>query len=289
MYRSIQPKTGLPATGIGLRTRHYNAFRSRRPELPFIEVHAENHLAGGMMRRMLHELRPDYAISLHCVGMSIGSSTLDAAHVKRIRTLVDDIDPLLVSDHLSVSVLDGVYTNDLFPLAYTEEALDLACLHVDQVQSLLGRQLLVENPSRYFSYAHSTISEPQFLEALAERTGCGLLCDVNNVYVTALNEGQDPLAALVAFPSRHVRELHLAGHDKVQVGADTILIDTHDRPVCADVWRLFETAGAFFEGAPALVEWDSELPELEVLLEEAARADAIRNISKRKVTHAAAR
>lgn len=240
------------------------------------------------MRQALFGVRCDYQISLHCVGLSLGSIQFDTAHAARIRRLVDDIDPALVSDHLSVSTLDGVYSNDLLPLPYTQDALDLMVQHVDQAQTVLGRQMLIENPSRALSWAHSTIPEHEFLAQLAQRTGCGLLCDVNNIFVSAMNQGADPLASLLSFPARYVREIHLAGHDTVELEGYPIRIDTHDRPVCADVWTLFEHACDLFGDQPVLVEWDSELPELPILLDEARRAAHTKSRLTHEVAHAAA-
>lgn len=264
-----------PATGIGLRSKHIRDFETFRPDLPFVEIHAENHLCGGAMRQVLHRLRRDYDISMHCVGMSLGSAILDKDHIARIKSLVDEIEPFLVSDHLSVSTVGSVYTNDLLPVPYTEEALDRFCAHVDEAQELLGRQILIENPSRYLSYAHSTLSDEEFLGAVARRTGCGLLCDVNNIFVTARNGGRDPHSALAAFPMAHVREFHLAGHDTVVAASRTTRIDTHDRPVCDEVWEFFESA-CLSACAPTLIEWDNDLPELEVLLGEAGKARTVR-------------
>ncbi|MEQ1755904.1 MAG: DUF692 domain-containing protein [Micropepsaceae bacterium] len=278
-----------PVVGIGLRSKHFRTFDALRPALPFVEVHAENHLAGGEMRRFLHDVRKDYEISVHCVGISVGSVTLDENHIKRIRCLIDEIDPFLVSDHLSISQLGAVYTNDLLPLPYTEESLRLVCSHVDEVQILLGREILIENPSRYISYAHSTISEGEFLDALARRTGCGLLCDVNNIFVTARNERRDPIEALMAFPHTHVRQFHLAGHDTVTLDGGRVCIDTHDRAVCQEVWDLFGAACERTRGVPTLIEWDNNLPELEVLLDEAAKASAHQRYAASRSLHAAAR
>jgi uncharacterized protein (UPF0276 family) len=275
-----------PAIGIGLRSKHIRDFEALRPALPFVEIHAENHLCGGAMRQVLHRLRRDYAISMHCVGMSLGSKTLDKDHIARIKSLVDEIDPFLVSDHLSISTMGAVYTNDLVPLPYSEEALSRFCAHVERAQEMLGRQLLIENPSRYVSYVHSTLTEGEFLDAVAKRTGCALLCDVNNIFVTARNEGQDPQAALAAFPMAHVREFHLAGHDTVVGASGTVRIDTHDRPVCEEVWHLFEQACRSAR-APALIEWDNDLPELGVLLGQAAEARAIRAKVERERADAA--
>lgn len=260
-------------TGIGLRSKHVADFLALRPALGFVEVHTENHLCGGAMRRVLHNVRADYDISFHCVGLSIGSAgDLDRRHLLSVRTLIDEIDPFLVSDHLSVSMLGGVYTNDLLPLPYTEESLSLVCCHIETIQESLGRQILIENPSRYFAYRHSTISEGAFIAELVAKTGCGLLLDVNNVYVTACNMGEDPLSAMREFPAEAVKEMHLAGHDTIVEAGETLRIDTHDRIVCDDVWRLFGVATELVGRAPTLIEWDDDLPELDVLLGEATKA-----------------
>jgi len=274
--------------GIGLRTKHFSDFMALRPDVPYVEVHAENHLGGGAMRKALRDVRQSHEISLHCVGLSIGSTRFDETHALRIRQLAEEIEPVLVSDHLSLSTLEGRYSNDLLPLPYTEEALDVACTHVRQAQDILGRQILIENPSRYLSWTHSTIAEHDFLEALAVRTGCALLCDINNIYVTARNEGLDPLSCLLAFPAKHIREVHLAGHDTVKVEGHVMRIDTHDRPVCGDVWDLFRAAQNIFGTQPTLIEWDSELPSIDVLLAEAGRATSIMTDSTEGLIHAAA-
>ncbi|MBI1211325.1 MAG: DUF692 family protein [Alphaproteobacteria bacterium] len=263
------------ATGIGLRTPHLREFLALRPPVPFVEVHTENHLCRGVMREALHDVRKSHDISFHCVGMSIGSAQgIDRAHLLAIRELVDEIDPMLVSDHLSMSTLDGTFTNDLLPLPYTEEALDHVAAQVDAVQTLLKRQILIENPSRYFSYRHSTLDEGSFMTELTRRTSCGLLLDVNNVFVTASNTGEDPVKLLRQYPLDAVGEMHLAGHDTVGSAGKALRIDTHDRPVCDDVWQLFAAAAAHTR-APALIEWDNELPTLDVLLSEASKANRI--------------
>lgn len=275
-------------TGIGLRTPHLREFLALRPPVPFVEIHTENHLCRGVMREALHDVRQSHAVSFHCVGISLGSAKgVDRAHLLAIRELVDEIEPFLVSDHLSVSMLEGTYTNDLLPLPYTEEALDLVALHIDEVQTLLKRQILIENPSRYFGYRHSTFSEGAFLTELTRRTGCALLLDVNNVFVTASNTGEDPAAVLRQYPLDAVGEMHLAGHDTIRSAGKPLRIDTHDRPVCDGVWRLFADAAAQSGGAPALIEWDNDLPKLDVLLNEARKADGI-TTQARSTQHALA-
>jgi len=258
--------------GIGLRAPHIAAFQALRPAVSFVEVHAENHLGGGFMRRALHDIRRDYPISLHCVGLSIGSAEgVDENHLLRVRTLADEIDPFLISDHLSVAKLAGVYANDFIPLPYSREALWLAARHIDRIQECLGRAILVENPSHYIAYAGVEMDEGEFLTTLASRTGCQILCDVNNIYVSARNLGRDPHAELAQFPAGAIAEIHVAGHATEEDGG--LLIDSHDRPACDDVLALYATAKKRFGDVPSLFEWDSALPGLEVLLGEARRME----------------
>jgi uncharacterized protein (UPF0276 family) len=260
------------SAGIGLRAPHVAAFQALRPYVPFIEIHTENHLCGGTMRSVLHDLRPDYPISLHCVGLSIGSAHgIDREHLKRVRVLADEIDAYLVSDHLSAANLAGLYTNDLIPIPLVEETLRLATAHVDLVQETIGRQMLVENPSVYVGFSQNELDEGTFLSELARRTGCGILCDVNNIFVTASNRGTSPHDSLARFERAAVKEIHLAGHATEEDENGTVLIDTHDRRACNEVLALYASAVEQFDDVPALVEWDSELPELSVLLDEAAR------------------
>jgi uncharacterized protein (UPF0276 family) len=258
--------------GIGLRAPHIGRFLALRPPVPFVEVHTENHLCGGPMRRVLRELRDDYAISLHCVGLSIGSTGgVDEEHLARVAALTRETEPRFVSDHLSASVFAGVYSNDLVTVPYTEETLALATAHVLRIQDVLGRTILVENPSRYVTWRAADMHEGEFLGALAQATGCGILCDVNNIYVSARNFGLDAHEELSRYPAAAVGELHIAGHATEEDDAGTLLIDTHDRRPCDAVLALFAEAQARFD-APALLEWDTALPELEELLLEAKRA-----------------
>jgi uncharacterized protein (UPF0276 family) len=271
--------------GIGLRAPHIARFLALRPAVPFVEVHTENHLCGGPMRRALHALRPDYGVSLHCVGLSIGSAApLDEEHLARIAVLAREIEPLFVSDHLSASVFAGLYSNDLVPVPYTEEMLALAVEHVQRIQEVLGRAILVENPSRYVAWRASSLHEGEFLAELAQAAGCGVLCDVNNIYVSAKNFGRDPFDELSRFPAAAVRELHIAGHATEADDAGALLIDTHDRKPCDDVLKLYAEARTRFGGVPGLLEWDAELPELEDLLAEAER---IGRAADRRFAHAA--
>jgi uncharacterized protein (UPF0276 family) len=267
---------GLPArAGIGLRSPHVAEVLATRPALPWLEVHPENYLGGGPEVRALHAIRQDYPVSFHAVGLSVGSADgVDRWHLGRIRGLVDRIEPALVSEHLAWSQAGGAYLNHLLPLPYTEESLAAICRNVDEVQTALGRRVLIENPSGYLRFASSTIPEAEFLAELASRTGCGLLCDVNNVYVTARNLGLDPVAYLAALPSAAVGEIHLAGHSVNDADGQTLLIDDHGSPVPPAVWALYERALRRFGAVPTLVEWDTDIPPLEVLLAEARQADA---------------
>jgi uncharacterized protein (UPF0276 family) len=213
-------------------------------------------------------------VGLHGVGLSLGSAEgLDPRHLARLSRLLDEFQPALVSEHLSWSVAGGSYLNDLLPLPYTEEALDLVCRNVAQAQEALGRRLLLENPSSYLRFRHSTIPEAEFLAAIQARSGCGLLLDVNNVYVSARNHGLDALAYLRALPAGAVGEIHLAGHARRQVGAEILLIDDHGSAVPAPVWQLYEAALALVGPCPTLIEWDTDIPALPVLLAEATKAD----------------
>jgi uncharacterized protein len=247
-----------------------------RPAVAWFEVHAENYTGSGPALRALQDIRRDYPIALHGVGLSLGSAeALDERHLARLRRLVDRIEPMLVSEHLAWSVADGVYFNHLLPLPYTEESLDVVSRHIGQAQDALQRRLLIENPSSYLRFADACTSEPEFLAELVRRTGCGLLCDVNNIYVTCSNFHEDPAAYLVALPLAAVSEIHLAGHACNEADGVSILIDDHGSRVAAPVWQLYEQALARFGPVPALVEWDTNLPELSVLLDEADRADRV--------------
>ena len=263
--------------GIGLRSPHVAEVLATRPALPWLEVHPENYLGGGPAARALDSLRHDYPVTFHAVGLSVGSADgVDRRHLDRIRRLVDRVEPALVSEHLAWSQVDGAYLNHLLPLPYTEESLAVVCRNVDEVQTVLGRPVLVENPSAYLRFTASTIPEAAFLAELARRTGCGLLCDVNNVHVTAQNLALDPIAYLDALPAAAVGEIHLAGHSVNDVDGRPLLIDDHGSPVGPAVWRLYEHAVRRFGAVPTLVEWDTDIPPLEVLVAEARRADARR-------------
>ena len=264
-------------TGVGLRFPHIQEVVTTRPAARWLEVHPENFIANPHARELLLEARRHYPISLHTVGVSVGSAGgIDRGHLRRVRALADSVDPCLVSGHLAWSTHDGEYLNDLLPLPYTEETLRLLIGHVDEVQDGLGRQYLIENPANYFGFADSTITEPAFLGELAERTGCGLLCDVSNVYVSAHNMGYDPYDYINKLPPGVIGELHLGGFtpepDDAIPGAE-IFIDTHADRVAEPVWALYGHALCRFGVIPTLIEWDNEIPPFATLLAEAARAD----------------
>ena len=262
--------------GVGLRAPHVAEVIAHRPPVAWFEVHAENYMTGGPALRALEEIRLIYPISLHGVGLSLGGAAgVDRGHLGRLRRLVDRIDPVLVSEHLAWSAHGGVYFNDLLPLPYTRESLAIVAANVAQAQDALGRPLLIENPSSYLRFRASTIPEAEFLAELAQRTGCRLLCDVNNLYVTGTNLGLDPIAYLDALPREAIDEFHLAGHSANDADGVTVLIDDHGSRVSEDVWSLYVEALERFGPRPTLIEWDTDVPALETLVEEARRADAL--------------
>jgi uncharacterized protein (UPF0276 family) len=260
--------------GIGLRPRHLDELAGRACAAGFFEIHAENYLGGGPSLRKLEQARADHALSVHGVGMSLGSAEgLDTRHLGRVAALVERLQPGLVSEHLAWSVVGGTYLNDLLPLPYTEESLAVVARNIDCLQTALGRTVLIENPSSYVAFTHSTIAEPEFLAALCARTGCGLLCDVNNIFVSGSNVGFDPRDYLAALPDAAIGEFHLAGHARNDADGETILIDDHGSRVTSAVWSLYRDAIARFGWRSTLIEWDTDVPALDVLIDEAARAD----------------
>lgn len=274
IHDSATADRAMMRPGIGLRAPHVDEIEAHLPALGFLEVHAENYLASDSQRRQLLRLRENYALSLHGVGLSLGSAEgIDRAHLARFRDLVRCTQPAFVSEHLSWNVIDGTYLNDLLPLPYTEEALHIVARNIDIVQDALRRTILIENPSRYLRLRHSTIAEPEFLTQLVRRTGCHLLCDVNNIHVSSRNCGEDSQAYLQGLPRAAVREYHLAGHALVRRDGAALLIDDHGAPVSAEVWALYRRALQVLGPAPVLIEWDRNLPALPTLLAEARRAD----------------
>jgi uncharacterized protein len=263
----------VAAAGIGLRAPHLRQVQDERPPIAWLEVHSENYYAdGGAALAALGRIRADYPLSLHGVGMSLGSADpLDGIHLAKLKRLVARIEPAFVSEHLCWSGVAGRHFNDLLPLPYTEESLAHVCGRVTAVQDFLGRELLVENVSSYVAFAESTIPEWEFVAAVARRTGCKLLVDVNNIYVNAVNHGFDADAYLAAMPPEAVAEIHLAGFE----ASGNCLIDTHGAPVAPDVWALYRRAIARFGPRPTLIEWDTDIPPLATLLAEAATAQSI--------------
>jgi len=267
-------RASLPAAaGIGLRAPHVREVLERRPPVAWFEVHSENYFAdGGAALAALDQVRADYPVALHGVGMSLGSvDPLDRDHLAKLARLAARIEPAAVSEHLCWSGVGGRHFNDLLPLPYTAEALAHVCARVSAVQDALGRELLVENVSAYYAFPEDEIPEYEFVAAVAARTGCRLLVDVNNVYVNARNHGIDPLAYLAAIPPAAVAEIHLAGFD----ATGPIVIDTHGAPVAPEVWALYRTAVARFGRVPTLIEWDTDIPPFAVLAREAATAQHV--------------
>jgi hypothetical protein len=266
------------AAGIGLKPEHISDILSLKPPIGFIEVHAENYMGdGGPPHRFLGLLRQLYPLSLHGVALSLGgTAALDRQHLKRLKSLIDRYQPQSFSEHLAWSTHDGVYLNDLLPLPYTERTLRQVCDHIDETQEFLGERLLLENPSTYVRFAASEIPETEFLAEIAARTGCGLLLDINNVFVSARNHGFAPEAYLAVFPMSRVGEIHLAGHvARHDTAGLPILIDSHDTPVADPVWHLFDEVIASLGPMPALIERDANVPRLPDLLAEMRFADAI--------------
>lgn len=261
-------------SGIGLRSAHYRAFFDVLPTVGFVEVHSENFFAaGGQSLRMLERVRQDYAISLHGVGLSLGSADgVNAEHIAALKRLAHRIDPFLISDHVSWGGVEGCYLNDLAPLPYTEEALAVLSRNIEVVQDALGRPILVENPSAYLAYTHSTIEEWEFMAALATKVGCKILLDINNIYVSGINLNFDAQRYLNELPPHLVGQMHLAGHANI----DGLLIDTHGTTVSDPVWDLYRQAISRFGDMPTLIEWDTDLPPFQVLLDQAQTADSLR-------------
>jgi uncharacterized protein len=269
----------LPArAGVGFKPAHFRDIVAAAQSVGFFEVHAENYMgAGGPPHAQLAALRERYALSVHGVGLSIGSmQPLDRDHLARLKALCDRYEPESFSEHLAWSSHDGVYFNDLLPLPYTRQTLAQVCEHIDEVQTALGRQMLLENPSAYVRLIDSTMPEAAFLAEVSERTGCGLLLDVNNVLVSATNYGVEPLCYLESFPLDRVKEIHLGGHDAcVDDAGAPLLIDNHGSPVANAVWRLYARVIARTGAIATLIEWDNNVPDWRTLRAEAIAAQNI--------------
>jgi uncharacterized protein (UPF0276 family) len=290
MMAGTRPRQALyeASAGVGFKPEHEEGALAGAHGVSFFEVHAENYMGeGGPPHRLLTELRTRYPLSLHGVALSIGSAgRLDREHLARLKRLIDRYQPAMFSEHLAWSTHDGVYFNDLLPLPYTAETLLCVCDHIDEAQESLGVRMLLENPSTYLAFEASALSEVEFLREIAKRTGCGLLLDVNNVYVSAINHGFEPMAYLDDFPVEQVGEIHLGGFAEDRDDLDArLLIDAHGMPVADVVWQLYRRTIARIGAVPTLVEWDNDVPPFATLAAEAARAKAemIAAIGRRRI------
>jgi uncharacterized protein (UPF0276 family) len=272
----VAPRPVPARAGIGLRSPHHEPLLRERPPVAWLEAHTENYFHdGGPGMRALERARELYPLSLHGVGLGLGSvDALDREHLARIRTAVERYEPALVSEHTCWTHVDGRHFNDLLPLPYTEEAVEHLAARVREFQDYLGRQVLIENLSAYVGFADSQLEEGEFLAAVVERSGCGLLLDVNNAFVNARNLGLDVERFFAALPAAAVQEIHLAGHSRRRVDDHELLIDDHGSAVAPEVWALYERALRRFGPVPTLIEWDTNLPPLPTLVAEAQRADA---------------
>jgi uncharacterized protein (UPF0276 family) len=275
----------IPArAGIGLKPEHMIDIMQGPPDAGWFEVHAENYMgAGGPPHRFLEWVRERFPLSVHGVGLSIGGAgPLDKAHLSRLKAVIGRYEPALFSEHLAWSTHDGAYLSDLLPVPYTVQTLAHVAAHVDEVQDALGRQILIENPSTYIAFDASELAETEFLSELTRRTGCGLLLDVNNVYVSAQNHGFDADTYIGAFPVQHVQEIHLAGFFEAEDSAgERFLIDAHDSPVRDAVWALYARAIRRTGAMPTLIEWDNDIPPLATLVAQATKADALAMMQER--------
>jgi len=264
--------------GLGLRKPHYADFLETDVPVDFVEVISENFMvAGGRPRHILRKVRERHPVALHGVSLSVGSAHgIDADYLVRLHALVDEVEPLFVSDHLSWSRVPGFNSHDLLPLPYTAEALEVVCANLGRAQDVLGRTMLIENPSSYLAFAQSEMTEWEFLKAVSDRTGCGLLLDVNNIHVSAVNHGFDPVAYVAGLPLDRVRQIHLAGHSR----GETLLIDTHDKPVPPPVWALFAHVMDRVGPVAVMIERDDDIPPLGDLLEE---LDVARTVTSRRL------
>jgi len=268
----------LPAkTGIGLKPEHVDEILETRPPISFLEIHAENYMApGGPPHKWLTELRQHYPLSVHGVGLSLGGDEpLDEDHLEALAGVVDRYCPEQVSEHLAWCKIDGTYLNDLLPLPYTPHSLQVVCDHVNQTQDRLQRRILMENPAATLSFEESSIPEAEFLTEMVQRTGCGILLDVNNLYVSAENVGIDIPHYLKTIPKDAIGEIHLAGHHVRKIGNTQIRIDDHGSTVCPEVWDLYHTVTRKIGRRPTLIEWDTDVPTLDILLGQARIADTV--------------
>lgn len=285
------PDAPSRAAGIGLRAAHYQDILEEKPAAGWIEVHPENYFGGGLHRHYLSKAREFYPLSLHGVGLSLGADQpVDETHLRRFKELIDLFAPFHVSEHVSWSASGNAHLNDLLPLPYTQETLRRLCENIDRAQTFFGRTILVENPSTYLSFMIDEMPEYDFLNEIARKTGCGLLLDVNNIYVQSVNHGVDPYAYINAVDMKAVGEIHLAGHTERAFDDGVILVDTHNRPVRDEVWALYEHTIKRRGSVPTLIEWDGDIPSLDVLIAESDKAQRIMDRLARQegIAHAAA-
>lgn len=270
MTNSVSSLNTSAKVGVSLKRSYYEGVLEDKPIIDFFEVHSENYMCkGGSSLAWLEAIRDFYPISLHGVSLSLGTAQdLDKGHLEKLKDLIQRIDPFLVSDHLSWSIIHGTYLNDLLPIPYTQESLEVISDHISEAQDFLGRPLLIENPSSYLYFPQNEYSEPQFLTKLVQKTGCKLLLDVNNIYVSSHNNSFDPTAYLEELPLNSIEEIHLAGHNR----GDQFYIDTHGCRVQVEVWDLYKKTLKRFGNIPTLIEWDDNIPKFSVLLEEAEKA-----------------
>ncbi|SMN16147.1 Uncharacterized protein conserved in bacteria, NMA0228-like [uncultured Candidatus Thioglobus sp.] len=262
--------------GIGLRHQHLQQVIDEKPNINWFEVHSENFFYDNLASYQLEQIAQNYPISLHGIGLSLGSGdVLDKNHLHKLKTAVDRFSPDLISDHLSWSSINGHYLNDLLPVPYTQESLNNFVNKVKQVQDFLGRKILIENPSSYICFKDSNISEWDFFAALPSLSGCGLLLDVNNVYVSCFNHGYKAQDYLNCIDAKDVKEIHLAGYTEKKLEQGTILIDDHSKRVSDEVWDLYQKIIQKIGNTPTLIEWDTDIPDLSILLDEAKKAQAV--------------
>lgn len=287
--QSFPAQKPLREAGIGLRSFHYNDILEQKPNIGWIEVHPENYFGGGPHRHHLKKARELYPLSFHSVGLSLGSDqNIDQNHIDQIKELIDIYEPFQVSDHVSWSMSGNAHLNDLLPLPYTKETLNRICNNIDHVQNCYGRKMLVENPSSYIAYAHNDMEEFDFMNEISKHTGCGILLDVNNIYVQSQNHKFDPYRYINKMNKDSIEEIHLAGHIERRFNNETILVDSHNQLVCDDVWDLYDHAVKTLGPAPTLIEWDSDFPDLNTLILESDKAqDIIDNHLKTEAANAA--
>ncbi|MDH5722714.1 MAG: DUF692 domain-containing protein [Alphaproteobacteria bacterium] len=273
--------------GLGLRAPHYEEILETKPDIGWFEVHPENYFGGGIHRHYLGKIREHYPLSLHAVGLSLGADQpVDTEHLRQFKELIDIFEPFIVSDHVSWSASGNAHLNDLLPLPYNRETLERLRRNIEQTQEYFGRQIIVENPSTYIAFKDNEMSEFEFMNLLAKITGCGILLDVNNIYVQSHNHGLDPYEYIDGVNKNAIFEIHLAGHTEKTIGDHSLLIDTHNKEVKDDVWDLYAYTIKQLDKPLTLIEWDQDFPPLETLLSEASRARKILDLEQEE-RHAA--